>query len=430
MFDAESKKKYEDFLKKDINNNRGLIVNQYDQIEFIMNNSPRFLIQSNLDDILEYATHYVPYYKKYKEYKSIVDFPIIDKNTIRDNYTYFQSLEYCQDGNNEIKSTSGSTGVPFSIIFDRKKHARYIADLKWYATLAGCVSHERMVYLHNEHHTYEHSIEIQNRDNFYNLGYTYCDSESINNLLYKVQEICPYGIIGYTSLFDAMADYILKNKIKRYNIPLKFIVITSERLSKKTKDVVAQFFNCPVFSRYGSEETGVMAQEDDTINGFRFNEASFYLEVLNLDNDEPVENGETGRIVITDLYNKAMPLIRYDTGDLGEKNFLSNGQIYLRDIWGRRLDSIYTTDGKLVPGGEATDFLESIMDIKQFQLIQETCNEYTCFLNSTNHSYEEMIIHNLKTMLGKNAIVSIKYVNEIPILKSGKQLKTICKIKR
>ncbi len=52
-------------------------------------------------------------------------------------------------------------------------------------------------------------------------------------------------------------------------------------------------------------------------DAFTINWASFYIEIIDFNEDKPVEQGKLSRIIVTDLYNLATPIIRYDTGDLG-----------------------------------------------------------------------------------------------------------------
>lgn len=86
----------------------------------------------------------------------------------------------------------------------------------------------------------------------------------------------------------------------------------------------------------------------DSSRRFYLNEASYFLEVAEIDSDEPAEYGELGRIVITDFFNYAFPLIRYDNGDtcimqLDEKT----KHPYIAQLYGRRLDLVYNTKNDL-----------------------------------------------------------------------------------
>lgn len=68
-----------------------------------------------------------------------------------------------------------------------------------------------------------------------------------------------------------------------------------------------------------------------------------------MDCDEPAGPGEAGRIVITDLFNYAFPLIRYDTGDIGVMEYGNDDELpRLKEIYGRERDCVYNTVGELI----------------------------------------------------------------------------------
>ncbi len=173
-----------------------------------------------------------------------------------------------------------------------------------------------------------------------------------------------------------------------------------------------------------------MAQEDGTGYGHRVNNASYYVEVLDMEQDVPAKEGEIGRVVITDLFNYAFPMIRYENGDLAIKKSLSDGRVYLSDVVGRKVDMLYTTDGRMVNWLRSLIFMKRFLDIKQFQIIQETETKFVWVLNTENHSYEEIIVKESKEVFGEDSQYEFRYVNEIPKMRSGKTQMTICKLKK
>src|SRR5699024_8524305 len=127
----------------------------------------------------------------------------------------------------------------------------------------------------------------------------------------------------------------------------------SENLSVTAKAKMEEVFQCPVLNRYGNNENGIIALTMPGDDRMHVNFPEYYVELLKLDSDEPVAPGKPGRIVITDLYNKAFPFIRYDTGDIGIADEMLDGQcIVLRQLLGRVSSSLRRTDGQLI--GEAT----------------------------------------------------------------------------
>jgi phenylacetate-CoA ligase len=77
-------------------------------------------------------------------------------------------------------------------------------------------------------------------------------------------------------------------------------------------------YGCKVFTHYGSSEMGYGGGvECSSLNGYHLREADLYFEIVNPNTGEAVKDGEYGEIVFTTLTRKAMPLIRYKTGDIG-----------------------------------------------------------------------------------------------------------------
>ena len=249
-------------------------------------------------------------------------------------------------------------------------------------------------------------------------------------MLQEIESYNPRSIVAYGSMWDAIANYIYEGKAKECKLKLYSIFSEAEGLKERTREIISEYFHCPVYSRYGNEENGVLAQEDGSIHGHRLNTASYYVEVLKLESDAPAEDGEIGRVVITDLFNYAFPMIRYENGDLATRCQTEDGKVYLKDVIGRKVDMLYTTDGKMVNWLRSLIFLKKYRDIKQFQIIQETLNKFVWVLNTKNHGYEDMIIRESKELFGQDSEYEFRYVDEIPKLRSGKTQMTVCKLNK
>jgi len=166
-------------------------------------------------------------------------------------------------------------------------------------------------------------------------------------------------------------------------------------------------------------------------NEFHLNTASYVFEILKLGKDEPIEDGELGRIVVTDLYNYGMPIIRYDTGDLGIKKSSSNCSFntpVFTSVEGRRMDMIFDTKGEIISSFTITNNLWRYPEIVQYQFIQTGEKEYEFILNlEEEFPREQELIEEFKEYLGLDAIIKVSYVDGIPLLNSGKRKKVINK---
>jgi phenylacetate-CoA ligase len=97
---------------------------------------------------------------------------------------------------------------------------------------------------------------------------------------------------------------------------LKAVVAISEQLTPSMRAYTERRFGTPVHQVYGLMEFGLVAVRCDAGRYHVHNEHCF-VEIVD-ESGRACEAGRTGRIVITTLTNAAMPLIRYDTGDLAE----------------------------------------------------------------------------------------------------------------
>jgi phenylacetate-CoA ligase len=185
--------------------------------------------------------------------------------------------------------------------------------------------------------------------------------------------------------------------------------------------------------RYSNRENGILSQQIiDGGEGLHINWASYYVEILDLKKDIPIGYGRLGRVVVTDLFNYHMPLVRYDTGDLAimdiDKNSFNGAPSFFK-VEGRRMDTIYDTQGKVVTSTIVYE-LECFSEFKQFQVIQEDHKTYRIRINVDGvFKQESKITRMLNGFLGKDANIVIDYVDEIPQLSSGKRKVTLNKYK-
>ena len=211
----------------------------------------------------------------------------------------------------------------------------------------------------------------------------------------------------------------------------KTLFTSSEVLSLEMKQQIIDIMGCQILDRYSNEENGFLAQTGNNSDVFEVNVASFFIEILKLNSDEPAEIGELGRIVVTDLFGYAVPLIRYDTGDLAIKAEEKEGwTTKLKTIQGRQVDVIYDTSGSRLTAHTWSVYMWKFDKLKQYQFIQNTAKSYTLKVNGAEGIYtdEEFITH-LKSILGADADIVIEHVDGIPALSSGKFKKTICNYK-
>lgn len=432
MLNKEQEEKFAAFKEDDIKNNRGRIVNSMDEIRFLISHPKECEIHQKiqLNEILTFATLYSEYYKKYADFKMLQDFPVVDKNVYRENWDKIAVKEYSELPDSRVKYTSGSTGTPFKIVLDRARHGRWIAGNKVFREIVGMESHDKGIYVSANITDKQIPMDRQIRDNMYYIDCAFLDKGGINDFIdYLIDNDVHYMTI-LASALERICIMIQEGKVKPWTGHFVGIDTQSDMLKESTRKIASEYFKCPVTDTYGCEEFWVIASEDGSGYGRLVNNADLYVEVLELDKDVPVKEGEIGRLVITDLYNKAFPMIRYALGDLGSIITTKDGKQYLNQLAGRQADMLYTTDGKPVNYFYIISLLEPYQDIKQFQLIQQDYNHFKWILNTENHSYEKMIVEYSKNLFGKDSEWEFEYVTELPKLKSGKRKMTVCNIEK
>ena len=96
---------------------------------------------------------------------------------------------------------------------------------------------------------------------------------------------------------------------------LKGAVAISETLTPGMKARVESIFGASLFQNYGQNEVGLVAAKCPEGGRYHTHAEQAFVEIVD-DDGMPVAPGEAGRVLVTDFNNYAMPLIRYDTGDL------------------------------------------------------------------------------------------------------------------
>jgi phenylacetate-CoA ligase len=414
------------------------IKNHYDQISTINNNEnsieTKSLREKTIHNILENATTTTPFYKKYSQFKSITDFPVIKKTIVQGNFEDFRSSEYLDKPFHKV-ATSGSTGVPFFLYHDANKRLRNTADTLYFLEQANYNFGEKLYDIE-----VWRGINMNNPVKSWMKNLVYVDTSKFNDteieaFLDKLKkDTSPKNLIGFASAYESICMYLDKNNSDILDkLKVNAIISISEYLNDYVKSSMKKYFNTSVVSRYSNEELGIIAQQSPNSNEeeFYLNWASYHVEILKMDSDFPADEGEMGRIVITDLFNYSMPLIRYDTGDISmftEIPTLKNPYPTLKRIEGRKMDVIYNTSGEVISSHLVyTKFYDYYKLLKQYQFIQETATEYTVKLNthSGKFEFEKELIKSIQDDFGKDAKINLILVDEIPPLSSGKRRKVV-----
>ena len=207
------------------------------------------------------------------------------------------------------------------------------------------------------------------------------------------------------------------------------IVTSAEVLEPDERRLLEDVFGCPVFNRYGCREVSVIASECLAHRGMHIMAEGLYIEIETAQG--PAAPGEMGAILVTDLLNHAMPLIRYRIGDLGAWARGScpcgRGLPRLERVAGRVTDFLVGCDGRLVSGVYlATYVVAQRPSLGQVQIVQEQTGAVTYRIKPGRDFQRERDLEYLRQTtrryLGDEASIDSEIVAELPAEPSGKFL--------
>ena len=245
--------------------------------------------------------------------------------------------------------------------------------------------------------------------------------EALKSVIHNLNKYQPEFVRCYPDplLFISMQI----NDGNKLNYIPKAINTTGNILPPDFRKKIEQAFEAPVYDSYSCEASAQFFEGPERKAYFASTEYAI-TEVL--DNNDTSTGA--GRHITTDLWNLAMPFIRYDTQDIIEKSQgISDSGINLpafSQIKGRNSDILVTPSGKYLIVHTFTIFFEYFKEITQFQVIQTKPDRIEVLL-VVNSGYdkktEKAISKGLDDLIGNDVDIEIKTVDTIPLLPSGKR---------
>ena len=253
-------------------------------------------------------------------------------------------------------------------------------------------------------------------------------AEQVRRFHSAFERFRPKIILAYAQSLVLVTKQLMAEGLSIRHSPFS-IVTSAEVLSKADRELVESFFRCKVFNRYGCREVSVIASECERHDGMHVMAEGLYVEIL--DGDHPAEPGQVDSVVVTDLRNYAMPLIRYRIGDMSSINFepceCGRSLPRLNSLAGRVTDFLVADDGRLVSGVFlATYVLADRPTLGQVRITQQKRNQ-VCFELTGIGQTEEQMQEDVRFLqdavarhLGPGTKFEYKVVDSIPNSASGK----------
>ncbi len=355
-----------------------------------------------LREVIKYAYENVAFYHqafnhakvKLNDIRSVNDLlkiPPITKSEVQKNFRSFiangVSLEQCTS-----EQTSGSTGVPLTVY--AQKNASFVLkanELRHYVENGGSLLRDKFVLIGFRRIPDRRTAVARflNRLGIYRST-RMCLQDPIEELLKQLVDFEPDVIKAPTSILMLLAAQVDKEEEK---IRPKFVWSNGELVDPRSRKLINSAFEVEMLDGYACVEAGYVAWECIEHAGYHINKDLVITEFVK--DGEHVAAGEAGEIVLTPLWNYAMPLVRYRVGDIGipsdENCPCGRGLPLMKVIEGRLDDFIVLPSGRIISPIVVLSVFDGIEGIAEFRVIQEKKEELTVQIVSKDEPGTRML---------------------------------------
>ncbi|WP_418603871.1 phenylacetate--CoA ligase family protein [Hwangdonia sp.] len=396
------------------------------------------LIQlDKLNRFVEYAKKNSSFYQKLYNQINITRFyavdelsklPIINKEDLRKEIDAVYTISKENAG---ISKTGGTTGKALEVrfTFDDTQERFAILDnfRSWYGYKLG----KKTAWFSGKSLLSPKDIK-NNRfwktDNFYKVRYYstfHIHSKYLKYYLQNLIEFKPEYMVGFPSTMYEIAKFGMANNIEFPARSIKAIFPTAETITEDIRSVLEGYFKTNLYNQYASSEGSPFILECKN-KKLHLELQSGVFEVL----DENNKACKKGRLVVTPFNTRGTPLIRYDIGDeiemydAAETCGCGNNNPLVKSILGRISDYIYSEETGKINLGNISNCLKGVKGIIKFQVQQASIDKLLVLIEKDDQSYhskyEKVFLQNLVDRVGTKMDITLKYVTEIPVEKSGK----------
>lgn len=404
------------------------------------------IYNEKLTALLQYGFSKVPYYQKVMREcgidgidqinaESIKKLPLLTKDIIRANHATLSSSELETIKHNS-NTSGGSTGHPVTFLQDDDFNVSTRAVKIIMDDSVGYSVGEKKLLLWGSERDLFHGKEpwnvrlMKSIKNEYWFNSFMMDHKKYIECIDWIRSNSPRMILAYVESIYELSRVVNKAKQKLDNVSV--IMTTAGTLTDGVlKEIMDAFPNATIVNRYGSREVGDIACFEPSIGKMVVSHMTQFVEVLD-EHGNHVEVGETGEVVVTNLVNRVMPLIRYRIGDMAKYGGVIDGKVVLDAVVGRTSDIFVNEKKQKIHGEYFTHLFYDLQWVSKFQVVQESVNHINIKIVSESESPIESDIDSIKEkirlVMGKQTDISFDFVEEISPTASGKYRYTISKV--
>jgi phenylacetate-CoA ligase len=395
-----------------------------------------------LQHLLRHCWEHVPYYREtwaglgiaapedIRDPAHYARLPVLDKPTIRANFE--RLIAGPQRAGLLYKTTGGSTGEPLKFGYTRDSYERRVAIMWRGYGWAGARLGQRTLYLWGTPLGAQKRKDLLYHGAFNRrmLNAFEMDRTRMAEYADAIDRFQPETIVSYVAPIVEMADWLIATD-RRVHAPLR-ILGAAEALHDAQRTRIEQAFGAPAYNTYGCREFMLIAAECEHRDGLHVNADHLKVE---LGHGESAGGEGPRELVITDLHNLGMPLLRYVNGDLATPGHgrcaCGRGLPRLARVDGRKLDALRTRDGRFVPGEYVVYAFLGATGIRRYQVVQKQLDAFEILI-VPDAGFDAGIIEHVRSELvkvvGDSVALNFRLTDEIPLTPSGKQRVTVSEL--
>jgi phenylacetate-CoA ligase len=273
---------------------------------------------NTIRDLLNHCYRNVPFYRKswrssgfnpdrFRELELLENVPVTTRADLRLHFPSGTCAHNVSVLRRVRKSTSGSTGQPLEFYNDRWSLGIRLASRFLHNEWVGIELLDSWIRMTHPQARYR---SLVNETQISTLAAT---RHRVRELVQYLENARPKGIVAFPSALRILSEG-LDSHNDGFPSTLKAVVSTGEMLLPLDRTRMSRTFGVEVYDRYSTQEVpGEWAQQCVSRNELHWNPAIVFLEIRYKERE--ARAGETGRVLLTDLWNRAMPLVRYEIGE-------------------------------------------------------------------------------------------------------------------
>jgi len=397
-----------------------------------------------LQALIAHCWEHVPFYRQWwgeagiaspedvRDRDAYAKLPALTKPVIREHADAL--IASTHRGALYFKTTGGSTGEPLRFGYTRESYERRVAVMFRGYGWSGAHLGQRTAYLWGAPVAAPAGFALF-KDRLYHAAFNRrmlnafdMDERRMAEYADALDRFKPETIVSYVGPLVELAHWIERHGRQPHR-PQR-ILGAAEALHPHQRELLERVFGAPTYDTYGCREFMLIAAECEARDGLHVNTDHLHVEFAG----GPQAQGPSD-LIVTDLHNYGMPLMRYVNGDLGTPGHrhcaCGRGLPKLAKVDGRKLDALRLRDGRLIPGEYIVYVFLPVTGVKQYQVVQQRLDGLLVRLvpdAGYDPAVHETIRAGIAKLAGDEVAIAFETVDAIALTASGKRRVVVCEL--